>query len=76
MMTLKSDKHVQARLNAAMLHIQGLFFLCILIAQAFNPRNSSDNIHCASRQEKKAGTLTKGCFSKKAYFLFMPSINS
>lgn len=56
-------------------HIFGLFFLCILMVQTFNPRNSSKNVHCTSRGGE-AGTLTKGCFSKKAYFLFMPPINS
>lgn len=70
-MTLKPDKHVQARVNAATL-LHSSYPRTFL---AFNPRNSSDNVHCTSQGEE-AGTLTKGCFSKKAYFLFMPSINS
>lgn len=31
-------------------HIQRLFLLSVLMVQAFNPRNSSDNVDCASRE--------------------------
>lgn len=73
-MMLKSDKCVRDRANTAMLlraSHPGTFPSLYFNSSGIQSKNSGDNVHSASR-----ATLTKGCFSKKAYYLFMPSMNS
>lgn len=74
-LTLKADKHAQTRVDAAtLLHVShprasaALYFKGLGIL----PKKQVVTMLTMHPGVEKASTLTKGCFSMKAYFLCPP----